>query len=257
MSVNALFNLSGKTALVTGGGQGIGRAIVLALAENGANVIVNYLSNYVLARQTAEEAALFGVKVWLWPFDLSQNNIVEAYQKFVLENGCNVDILVTNASMQIRENWDEISDNDFEKQINVNIRSTLRLIESVTPYMKKNKWGRILNIGSVQQVRPHNQMCVYAATKAALVNLVKNLVPQLAPYGITINNLAPGTIHTGRNNEVLADMDYRKKTEATIPLGFIGEPIDCAGLALLLCSDAGRYITGVDYLVDGGMGLCY
>lgn len=98
-------------------------------------------------------------------------------------------------------------------------------------------------------------MCVYAATKAGLVNLVKNLAPRLAPMGITINNLAPGAIATARNKDALADAEYRKAVESNIPLGYVGEAEDCAGAALLLCSDAGRYITGADYFVDGGLSL--
>ena len=257
MSINKLFDLTGKTALVTGGGQGIGRAIVLALAENGANVIINYRSNQLLAQQTASEAARYGKKIWLWPFDLESEHVLEAYHDFVNANNCPAAILVANASLQIRKSWDEIDNVEFAQQINTNLRSTLQLIQGVVPYMRQCGWGRILNIGSVQQVRPHSQMCVYAASKSALVNLVKNLAPQLSPFGITINNLAPGAIATGRNEEALADPEYKKAVEAKIPVGCIGQPEDCAALALLLCSNAGRYITGADYLVDGGMGLCF
>ena len=157
--------------------------------------------------------------------------------------------------MQVRAPFDEVTDEDFEAQINVNLRSTLRLIREVVPHMAQNRWGRILNIGSVQQARPHRDMCVYAATKAGLVNLVKNLAPRLAPMGITINNLAPGAIATARNKDALADAEYRKVVESNIPLGYVGESEDCAGAALLLCSDAGRYITGADYFVDGGLSL--
>ena len=257
MSIHQLFDLTGKTALVTGGGQGIGKAIVQALAENGAHVIINYRSNRYLAEQTASEVAQYGKKIWLWPFDLESEHVLEAYQDFAETNKCHADILVANASVQIRRKWDEINSVEFAQQINVNLRSTLQLIQSVVPRMRQCGWGRILNIGSVQQVRPHNQMCIYAASKSALVNLVKNLAPQLAPFGITVNNLAPGVIATGRNEDALSDPDYKKTIEAKIPSGYIGQPEDCAALALLLCSNAGRYITGVDYPVDGGMGLCY
>lgn len=257
MSINQLFNLKGRTALVTGGGQGIGRSIVLALAENGANVIINYRNNKQLADSTVGEAAGYGVKTWLWPFDLASDHIAEAYDRLVKDCQCHPDILVANASVQIRKNWEEVTAEEFALQINVNLRSTLQLMQAVAPHMKEKGWGRILNIGSVQQFRPHRQMCVYAASKSALVNLVKNLAPQLAPFGITVNNLAPGAIHTGRNEEVLANPEYKKATEAKIPAGYVGQPDDCAALALLLCSDAGRYITGADYPVDGGMGLCF
>ena len=257
MKIHQKFDLTGKTALVTGGGQGIGKAIILALAENGANVVINYRSNQPLAEQTASEAAQYGKKVWLWQFDLGSEHVLEAYQEFADTNGCHADILFANASVQIRKKWDEIDNLEFAQQINVNLRSTLQLIQGVVPHMRQNGWGRILSIGSVQQVRPHSQMCVYAASKSALVNLVKNLAPQLAPFGITVNNLAPGAIATGRNEEVLSDPEYKKAAESKIPLGYVWQPEDCAALALLLCSDAGRYITGADYLVDGGMGLCF
>lgn len=250
-----LFNLKGKTALVTGGSQGIGRAITLALAEFGANVVINFRSHAELAEQTASDAQKFGVKTWLWQFDLVKADAKAQWAQFVKDNNCPADILVANASMQVRAPFDQVTDDDFEAQINVNMRSTLHLIQSVVPHMAENHWGRILNIGSVQQARPHKDMCIYAASKSGLVNLVKNLAPRLAPSGITINNLAPGAIATARNIEALADATYKKAVESAIPLGFVGEAQDCAGTALLLCSDAGRYITGADFFVDGGLSL--
>jgi NAD(P)-dependent dehydrogenase (short-subunit alcohol dehydrogenase family) len=257
MSIHQLFDLTGKTALITGGGQGIGKAITLALAENGANIVINYRSNQTIAEQTASEAARYGTNVRLWRFDLESEHVLEAYREFAQTDNCHADILVANASLQIRKKWNEIDSDEFAQQINTNLRSTLQLIQGVVPHMQQRGWGRILNIGSVQQVRPHSQMCIYAASKSASVNLIKNLAPQLAPFGITVNNLAPGVIGTPRNEEALADADYKKAVEAKIPVGFIGQPEDCAPLALLLCSDAGRYITGADYPVDGGMGLCF
>jgi NAD(P)-dependent dehydrogenase (short-subunit alcohol dehydrogenase family) len=251
------YDLTGKTALVTGGGQGIGKSIALALAEAGANVIINYRSNALLAEETAELAGQFGRKVWLWPYDLVQEKVRENYLAFVAEHQCPADILVTNASYQIRKPWDQVTKEDFGDQMNVNVRSSLFLIQAVVPYMKEKRWGRIVNIGSVQQKRPHQEMCIYAASKMALVNLVSNLAPQLAPWGITINTLSPGAIGTGRNEAVLANPEYRNLTESKIPLGYIGTPEDCAQLALLLCSESGRYITGADYYVDGGMGLLF
>jgi len=252
------YNLLGKTALITGGSQGIGKSIVLALAEAGANVIVNFRKNTQLAEEVAKEARRFDVEVWLWPYDLARDDVFESYRKFIIDKNCPpVDILVTNASHQIRNPFEKITSEEFALQMNVNVRSTLFLIQGVIPYMKERKWGRILNIGSVQEKRPHPDMCIYAASKSALSNLVINLAPQLASYGITINSLAPGVIATVRNEVALSSQEYLEKTINKIPLGFIGEPTDCAQLALLLCSDAGRYITGCNYFVDGGMSLSF
>ena len=253
--VKELFDIRGKTALVTGGGQGIGRAISLAFAEYGANVIINYRSNRNEAEETYKNVLGYGVKAWLWEYDLNSETITSDYKLFVEKHSCPVDILVLNASVQIRKDWSEVTREEFDIQTNVNIKASLELIQCCVPYMEEKGWGRIITLGSVQQNRPSRQMIVYAASKAAQVNMVKNLAWTLGKKGITINNLAPGVIGTIRNKEVLSDDEFKKNIERKIPLGYIGEPKDLASMALLLCSDAGRYITGTDICVDGGMSL--
>jgi NAD(P)-dependent dehydrogenase (short-subunit alcohol dehydrogenase family) len=166
-----------------------------------------------------------------------------------------IDILILNASIQYRRAWDEIADEEFDRQMTVNFKSSLKLIQKYVPYMQKQKWGRIVTVGSVQQAKPHKDMLVYAASKAAQHNMVMNLAKQLAPFNITVNNVAPGVIETPRNFEALADEEYAKMVLAGIPCGHTGEAKDCAGIMLLLCSDGGKYITGENIFIDGGMKL--
>ena len=123
------------------------------------------------------------------------------------------------------------------------------------PAMKEKGYGRIITVGSVQQSRPHPDMAIYAATKCAVMSLVHNVAKQVAPFGVTVNNLSPGVIATPRNEAALADVEYSKKVLAGIPVGRAGEASECAGAALLLASPAASYITGVDLVVDGGMSL--
>ena len=196
-----------------------------------------------------------GVNCHLIACDLSDVDSSKNIARNLADNKLEVDILILNASVQVRKAWDEVTADEFELQLNTNLRASLFLIQEMYPLMQGKKWGRILTIGSVQQIRPHQQMIAYAASKVALVSMVKSLAPQFGPNGVTINNLAPGAIATGRNEEVLKDGVYKAGVESKIPVGFIGEPVDCAATALLLCSDAGRYITGQDIYVDGGMGL--
>ncbi|UBM59966.1 SDR family oxidoreductase [Marinilongibacter aquaticus] len=255
MQVKESFNLKGKTALVTGGSEGIGKAIALAFAELGAVVLINYYLGSEKADEIRKQIEQRGGKCFLLEHDISKLDTPSVFKGFLEANHLDIDILVLNASVQFRKAWDDISPEEFESQINTNFRASLLLIQALYPNMKKKAWGRILTIGSIQQIRPHSQMTVYAATKAAQVNLVKNLAPQFAPFGITINNLAPGAIATKRNKEALENPDYKRKVEAKIPMGLVGEAFDCAPMALLLCSDAGRYITGQDIYVDGGMSL--
>ena len=250
-----MFDLKGKTALVTGSGQGIGRAIALLLAKQGARVVVNWCSNDAVAQQTLDGITAVGGDYLTWKYDLSRDTIKEDWEQFARENNLAVDILVLNASVQFRNAWENITNEEFDKQMHVNVRASLALIQACVPTMRERKWGRIVTVGSVQQHRPNTAMAVYAATKAAQNNLVMTLCGQLAGDGITINNIAPGAIETVRNEKALSDAAYREKIEKSIPVGFVGQPGDIAPTVLLLCSDEGRYITGADIPIDGGMSI--
>lgn len=254
MAVKELFDLSGRNALVTGSSQGIGKAIALALAEYGANVLIHGRDERTMAEETAAMAQAFGVKSGVLLVDLAETNAAETLYRQSNELLGTIDILVLNASVQIRRDWQQVAPEEFDRQVMINWRTSLQLMQQFVPDMAAKKWGRILTIGSVQQTKPHPQMIVYAATKSAMVNTVKNLSARVANDGITVNNLAPGVILTGRNEAVLSNETYREAVRQRIPAGFFGEPTDCAGLAVLFCSDAGRYITGQDIFVDGGMG---
>ena len=250
-----MFDLKGKTALVTGSGQGIGRAIALLLAKQGARVIVNWCSNDAVAQHTLDGIKEVGGEYLTWKYDLSSATIKEDWEQFARENNLAVDILVLNASVQYRNAWENITNEEFDKQMHVNVRASLALIQACVPAMRERKWGRIVTVGSVQQHRPNTAMAVYAATKAAQNNLVMTLCGQLAGDGITINNIAPGAIETVRNEKALSDAAYREKIEKSIPVGFVGQPGDIAPTVLLLCSNEGRYITGADIPIDGGMSI--
>ena len=161
-----------------------------------------------------------------------------------------VDILVLNASIELPEDFRTITRERFDRQIAVNLRTTMELLQDLVPAMADRGWGRVVTIGSVQQERPHPSMLVYAGTKAAQLNWALSLARQFGGQGVTVNNLAPGAILTARNRDQMA-------TEAEpliqrIPAGRLGRPDDLVGAAMLLCSDAGRYINGVNLFVDGG-----
>lgn len=254
MASTDLYNLKGKTALVTGSSQGIGKSIALGLARRGADVIVHYRNEEELANETVSEIKKLDRKCISIKADLAEANAAEIIFGQSIKFS-QPDILVLNASVQIRTKWQDITPEEFELQINVNLRSSLMLIQKFINHMKEQKWGKILTLGSVQQKRPHPDMLVYSASKSAIANMVKSLAVQIAPFNININNLAPGVFNTVRNKEALDDIEYRRKIASKIPLGYIADPEDCAELAVLLCSDAGKYITGEDIFIDGGMNI--
>ena len=253
--MNNSFNLTGRRALVTGSSRGIGAALALALAEAGANVVVNYAGSESSAREVSDRIAALGRKSAIVRADLRDPAAPRALFDASVAALGGVDILVSNVAIQQRAAWNEITREQFDDQVITNWRSAFELIQLAAPEMIARKWGRILTIGSVQEARAHPQMIVYAAVKCAQTSMVASLAKQFAPHGVTINNLAPGVILTDRNTGVLADASYREKALASIPAADFGRPEDCAGAALLLCSDAGRYITGQNLFVDGGLSL--
>ena len=161
-----------------------------------------------------------------------------------------VDILVLNASIELPEDFGAITREHFDRQIAVNLRTTMELLQALVPAMASRGWGRVVTIGSVQQERPHPAMFVYAGTKAAQLNWALSLARQFGGMGVTVNNLAPGAILTARNREQMALEG--EALARRIPAGRLGTPDDLVGAAMLLCSDAGRYINGTNLFVDGG-----
>ncbi len=241
-----MFDLKGKKVLVTGSTQGIGFAIAQCLARFGATVFVNG------TREEKTQAAAMKIPGAVAAVcDLSLPDCAAR----LYEKTGDIDMLVLNASVQYRKSWDEITEEETDKQMDVNFKASLKLIQRYAPYMKRQNWGRIVTVGSVQETKPHKDMLVYAASKAAQANMVINLAKQLAPFGITVNNIAPGVIVTPRNSDALEDKEYAKLVLSGIPCGYTGAPEDCAAQVLLLCSDAGRYITGETIYIDGGMKL--
>lgn len=241
-----MFDLTGKKALITGSTQGIGLSAALTLANAGAKVFLNG------SRADKAEAALGRVPgASAAVCDLGRPDCAEVLYGITGD----IDILILNASVQIRASWDRITDEEFDRQIDVNLRASLKLIQTYAPHMLSQRWGRIVTVGSVQQKKPHKDMLVYAASKAAQENMARNLAKQFAPFGVTVNNLAPGVIDTPRNKDALSDGSYRDAVLRGIPASFIGQPEDCSGQILLLCSDEGRYITGENIFIDGGMQL--
>lgn len=244
-----MFDLTGKTALVTGSSRGIGRAIALCLAEAGADVVVHCTGRPEKAQEVVDAIRAMGRKAWFIQKNLMDEDCAE-YIFSRLEQP--LDILVLNASIQYRKAWEQITAQDFAEQMNVNLRASMLLIQKAVPHMREQHWGRIVTVGSVQEAKPHPDMLVYSASKAGQRMMAQSLAGQLAKDGITVNNMAPGVIATDRNVEALSDPAYAKQVADSIPCGFYGEPKDCAGAVLLMCSDEGRYITGQSLYVDGG-----
>ena len=237
-----------KRALVTGSSRGIGRAIAVRLAKDGYEVIIHCAGNTAKAEETKEIIEKNGGKASI----IAANLCNTEKTKELAEKMGNIDVLVLNASLQYRKHWDEIPLEECYEQLNCNFVSSLLLIQAAVPHMKEQGWGRIVTVGSVLEAKPHPDMLIYSASKAAQTNMVQSLSLQLAKDGITVNNMAPGVIYTDRNIDALSDEEYAKKVTASIPVGFYGKPEDCAGMVSLLCSDEGRYITGQSIYVDGG-----
>ena len=236
-----------KSVLITGSTQGIGKALAMAFVKAGYQVCVHCSKDFGKAEQVRDEIGAHKAVVC----DLSNmDEVNRLYQK----TGA-VDCLILNASVQYKELWQDITDETFDRQFDVNVKSTLKLMQAYYPAMKEKGFGRIVTIGSVNQYRQHAELSVYSATKCAVMKLVEVIAKQVAPYGVTVNNVSPGAIATPRNESVYNDEEKRKAVEACIPMGRFGTPEDCVGTVLMLCSEQGAYITGTDIVIDGGMRL--
>ena len=248
----APFRLTNRTALVTGARREIGRAIALGLAAAGARLAIHHAGTqeeHEDAAAVVQQIQATGGQASAFPQDFTRDD-AGRHLAAAVTAWAPIDILVLNASIELPEDFRAITREHFDRQIAVNLRTTMELLQNLIPPMAERGWGRVVTIGSVQQERPHPAMFVYAGTKAAQFNWALSLARQFGGQGVTVNNLAPGVIMTARNRDQLAvEGDSLLQR---IPAGRLGRPDDLLGAALLLCSDAGAYINGVNLFVDGG-----
>jgi glucose 1-dehydrogenase len=249
-----LFSLKGKTALITGSSAGIGRAIALGFAEAGADVMLHGWHDAQGLSEVSQAISALGRRVSTAESDLTiPGSMATLYQACTGHLGA-PDIVVHNAALQLRTHWRDIDYDAFRRQIDMNLFGGLQLFQSAVPAMAARGWGRLIAIGSVQEQLPNPDLAVYAASKSGMNNLVRNIARDLGGTGITVNAVAPGVVVTERNFNALKDPQFAARIKASIPLGSFAEAADMVGAALLLASEAGRYITGQTIRVDGMMG---
>jgi NAD(P)-dependent dehydrogenase (short-subunit alcohol dehydrogenase family) len=246
--------LSGRVALVTGAARGIGLAIASRLTEAGAHAIIHD-RDAGAADAAVADLSTRGLTATALIADLAEPSAPAAMAAELEAKGAEPDILVLCASVEMLETWDAVSEAAMIAQTEVNLHATVRLLQAFLPRMLARGFGRVIAIGSVQETRPNPTHFYYAATKAAQTNMILNLARTTQAPGVTFNIVKPGAILTDRNRAALGQPGREEQVLARIPLGRIGDPADCAGIALLLCSLEGSYINGAEIAVDGGLRL--
>lgn len=243
--------LEGKIAVVTGASRGIGRAIALRLASQGAVVIVNYNGSKERAEEVRAEIEAAGRSAVLYQCDVSDYGSCETFIKDVVERYHRLDILINNAGITRDSLLMKMSEDDFDKVIDTNLKGAFHTIRFASRQMIKQRSGRIINMASVVGVTGNVGQANYAASKAGVIGLTKAASREFASRGITVNAIAPGFIETDMT-DVLSDK-VKEASVAQIPLGVFGKPEQVAAAAAFLASEEAGYITGQVLHVDGGM----
>lgn len=243
--------LVGKVALVTGGSRGIGRAIALKLAENGADVAINYAGNTAAAEEVKAAIEQMGRKALLIQCSVADTDGVQAMVNQVVKELGRLDILVNNAGITRDGLLMRMKEADWDDVMNTNLKGVYNCSKAVMRTMMKQKSGRIVNMASVVGEMGNAGQANYAAAKAGVIGFTKSLAKEVASRGITVNAIAPGFIATDMTS-VISD-DQKAEMARTIPLGRAGQPEDVANAVLFLASEGAAYITGQVLNVDGGM----
>lgn len=246
-----LFDLSGKVALVTGGSKGIGKALARGLAEAGADILISSRHEKELQAALKDILAGTGRKGDYIVADMSQREDVQRLAEQSLQKMGRVDILINNAGTNHPQPIDQITDEVWDRVMEINLHSIMILTRALVPQMKQRRWGRIIHISSIMGFISKAGRNAYSATKAALVALARSSALDLGASNITVNCIAPGPFLTDLPGNLLSDAEKKAFADMTA-LGRWGKPEELVGPALLLASDAGSYITGETLIVDGG-----
>jgi NAD(P)-dependent dehydrogenase (short-subunit alcohol dehydrogenase family) len=250
-----LFDLTGRVALVTGGNKGLGKAMARGFAEAGADVVIASRHEDELKSALDHILAGTGRRGAYCVTDVSVRDDVKKLAQFALDKMGKVDILVNNAGMNAPQAIDAITDDTWDRVLEVNLSSVMALTRELTPQMKARKWGRIVHISSVMGQVSKEKRNVYSATKAALIGLVRANAIDLGPFGITANCIAPGTIGTGRiiSTVMPGRVDGNRDPTERIALRRIGTVEDCAKVVEFLVTDLSDYVSGTVIPIDGGL----
>lgn len=247
-----LWSLKGKTAIVTGGGRGLGRAIALEFASAGANVVVAARSWNEIS-QVAEEIQNVGAKGLAIKTDVTSEEEVQKMVEYTLNEFGGIDILVNNAGTSIVKPIVEMSTAEWHQVINTNLTSAFLCCRTVGPYMIKQRSGKVINVASIAGLRGGPGVYIaYSTSKAGLINFTRALAVEWARYNIQVNAIAPGRFDTEMSKEVLENPETLQRILRKIPLRRIGRPDEVGPLALYLASDVSDYVTGEVIVIDGG-----
>lgn len=246
-------SLEGKIAIVTGAGRGIGRAVALKLAQDGATVIVNYNGSAARAQETVEEIKAAGGKAEALQCDVADFGKTGEMMETVISRYGRVDILVNNAGITRDGLLMKMSEEDFDAVMDTNLKGVFHCMRFVSRQMLKQRSGRIINISSVSGVLGNPGQANYCAAKAGVIGLTKSAARELASRGITVNAVAPGFIDTDMTQALSETV--RAAAAEQIPMKQFGAPEDVADAVAFLASESGRYITGQVICVDGGMAM--
>ena len=246
-------NFSEKTAVVTGGSRGLGRAICLELARGGANVVFCYAGNEAAANETAAACESLGAKAVALRCDVSKEDEVKALMDAALKTFGRIDILVNNAGITRDNLLMLMKPEDFDAVISANLKGTFLCMKAAARQMVKQRYGRIVNLSSVVALRGNAGQTNYAASKAGLIGLTKSLARELAARNVTVNAVAPGFIDT----DMTAVLPEAVRTGMTqgIPAGHAGQPEDVAQAVAFFAAEQSSYLTGQVLCVDGGMAM--
>lgn len=246
--------LRDKVALITGSDQGIGQGIAMRFAQEGANVVINYRANRNGAEQTRAEIEKLGRRVTAIQADVSKIPETRRLLKNAVEQLGPIDILVNNAGVEKKAEIFDVAEEDYQRVVDTNMTGPFFLTQAYARHARETRRpGRVINISSVHEDLPFPGFTPYCMSKGALRMMMRNLALELAPLGITVNNIAPGAIETPINREMLANREQVQALLANIPLGRIGKPEDVAGLCAFLASSDADYVTGATFFVDGGL----
>jgi glucose 1-dehydrogenase len=246
--------LEGKTVLITGGSQGIGQGIAFRLAEEGADIVVDYVGNPQPAEATVAQIQKRGRRALAVEADISSVDQIHSMMKQAVDSFGGVDVLINNAGVEKHASIWEATEHDYDLVLTINLKGAFFASQAFVQHrMAMKKPGKIINVSSVHEELPFPHFTSYCASKGGMKMMMRNLSIELAPYGITVNNIAPGAIETPINTALLNDPPKLKTLLGNIPLGRLGQVNDVGGVAAFLASSDADYITGTTIVVDGGL----